>query len=85
MTFKTRLLAAALGATVVATSLASLAYATPAATIVTTPVSATQVRYGSVKIDGLNIAYREAGDPSLPKLVLLRLRLTCGPTRHWVA
>ena len=71
MTLKTRLLAAALGATVVATSLASLAYAAPAATIVTTPVSATQVRYGSVKIDGLNIAYREAGDSSLPKLVLL--------------
>ena len=71
MTLKTRLLAAAFGATVVATSLASLAYAAPAATVVSTPVSATQVRYGSVKIDGLNIAYREAGDPSLPKLVLL--------------
>jgi pimeloyl-ACP methyl ester carboxylesterase len=30
-----------------------------------------QVTYGSIKVDGLNIAYREAGDPSSPKLVLL--------------
>jgi pimeloyl-ACP methyl ester carboxylesterase len=29
------------------------------------------VRYGSVAIDGVNIAYREAGDPENPKLVLL--------------
>lgn len=29
------------------------------------------VTYGSVEVDGLNIAYREAGDPSSPKLVLL--------------
>ena len=29
------------------------------------------VKFGTVKIDGLNIAYREAGDPSSPKLVLL--------------
>lgn len=37
-----------------------------------TPVGdATAVRFGSVKVDGLNIAYREAGDPSNPKLVLL--------------
>ena len=33
--------------------------------------SAAQVTFGSIKIDGLNIAYREAGDPSNPKLVLL--------------
>lgn len=29
------------------------------------------VRYGSIPVDGLNIAYREAGDPVNPKLVLL--------------
>ena len=29
------------------------------------------MKFGTVKIDGLNIAYREAGDPSSPKLVLL--------------
>ena len=29
------------------------------------------VTYGSIVVDGLNIAYREAGDPSNPKLVLL--------------
>jgi pimeloyl-ACP methyl ester carboxylesterase len=31
----------------------------------------TSVRYGSTAVDGLNIAYREAGDPTNPKLVLL--------------
>lgn len=30
-----------------------------------------QVRYDSIKVDGLSIAYREAGDPRNPKLVLL--------------
>jgi pimeloyl-ACP methyl ester carboxylesterase len=30
-----------------------------------------RITYGSVKVDGLNIAYREAGDPASPKLVLL--------------
>jgi pimeloyl-ACP methyl ester carboxylesterase len=29
------------------------------------------ISYGSVSVDGLNIAYREAGDPTHPKLVLL--------------
>jgi len=29
------------------------------------------VRYGSLEVKGLNIAYREAGDPASPKLVLL--------------
>ena len=29
------------------------------------------VRYGSLAVDGYNIAYREAGDPVNPKLVLL--------------
>jgi len=31
----------------------------------------TSVTYGSIDVDGLNIAYREAGDPANPKLVLL--------------
>jgi pimeloyl-ACP methyl ester carboxylesterase len=31
----------------------------------------TPVRYGSIAVDGLNIAYREAGNPANPKLVLL--------------
>ena len=31
----------------------------------------TSVRYGSIPVDGLTIAYREAGDPTNPKLVLL--------------
>jgi pimeloyl-ACP methyl ester carboxylesterase len=29
------------------------------------------IRYGTLLVDGLNIAYREAGDPASPKLVLL--------------
>lgn len=29
------------------------------------------VRYGSLEVKGLNIAYREAGDPASPRLVLL--------------
>ena len=44
------------------------------ATAATPQVQATepvQVTYGTVKVDGLNIAYREAGDPASPKLVLL--------------
>ncbi len=31
----------------------------------------TAVKYGFIKVDGLNIAYREAGDPANPKVVLL--------------
>src|SRR3954454_4454121 len=31
----------------------------------------TSVIYGSLPVDGLNIAYREAGNPANPKLVLL--------------
>ncbi|MBM3563771.1 MAG: hypothetical protein FJX15_12350 [Alphaproteobacteria bacterium] len=33
--------------------------------------SVQQVAYGAVNVDGLKIAYREAGDPKSPKLVLL--------------
>jgi pimeloyl-ACP methyl ester carboxylesterase len=35
------------------------------------PSDTTPVRYGSIPVDGLNIAYREAGDPANPRLVLL--------------
>src|SRR5678815_2919316 len=31
----------------------------------------TSVTYGTIPVDGLSIAYREAGDPASPKLVLL--------------
>ncbi len=72
MTRKSRLLAAAFAATVAAGNLfaSASAFAAPQP-VLTTPVAATQVRYGTVNVDGLNIAYREAGDPKSPKLVLL--------------
>ena len=31
----------------------------------------TNLKYGALNVEGLNIAYREAGDPANPKLVLL--------------
>jgi pimeloyl-ACP methyl ester carboxylesterase len=37
----------------------------------TPAVTARTVTFGSIVVDGLNIAYREAGDPSSPRLVLL--------------
>jgi pimeloyl-ACP methyl ester carboxylesterase len=37
----------------------------------TPAVTAKCVTYKTLSIDGLNIAYREAGDPVNPKLVLL--------------
>ena len=40
-------------------------------TSLTPAITATTVRYSSIEIDGLNIAYREAGEESSPKLVLL--------------
>ena len=40
-------------------------------TIYTPTVVASTVTFGSLLVDGLNIAYREAGDASSPKLVLL--------------
>jgi len=36
-----------------------------------TTFPASQVRFGTLEVDGLTIAYREAGDPRNPKLVLL--------------
>ncbi len=76
MNLKSRLLAAAFSATVAIVNLAAstqafAASAAPAATTLTTPVTASEVRYGSINVDGLTIAFREAGDPKLPKLVLL--------------
>ena len=47
------------------------ATAAPLPSVVTSPVSTKQVRFGSIKVDGLDIAFREAGDPNNPKLVLL--------------
>ena len=37
----------------------------------TPAITATTVLYNSIQVDGLNIAYREAGDQASPKLVLL--------------
>jgi pimeloyl-ACP methyl ester carboxylesterase len=37
----------------------------------TPAILASTVTFRSINVDGLNIAYREAGDPSSPKLVLL--------------
>src|ERR1700709_2254845 len=37
----------------------------------TPAVLASTVTFSSITVDGLDIAYREAGDPSNPKLVLL--------------
>ncbi len=73
MKLQSRLFAAAFTATVAVMNFAASthAFAAPAASMLTTPVAANQVRFGSIKVDGLNIAYREAGDPKLPKLVLL--------------
>lgn len=78
MSLKSHLLTAAVSVTVLAVNmvaafpaLAAPAAAAPAAAVQTTTVSPDQVRFGTIKVDGLNIAYREAGDPSLPKLVLL--------------
>lgn len=47
------------GAAVLAANLAAPAHAAP------------QVRYGSAVIDGVEIAYREAGDPARPTVLLL--------------
>jgi pimeloyl-ACP methyl ester carboxylesterase len=42
-----------------------------AQSLTTLPRTAPQVTFGSINVDGLNIAYRESGDPKNPKLVLL--------------
>lgn len=45
--------------------------AAPPPALIDAPAAATEVTYGTLKIDGLTIAYREAGSPANPKLVLL--------------
>jgi pimeloyl-ACP methyl ester carboxylesterase len=50
---------------------AATAGATSARSTTETLRNAAQVTFGSINVDGLNIAYREAGDPGNPKLVLL--------------
>ena len=63
MTLRSRFFAALFGAAVSTTNLVALAPAQGATpTPMTTATSVTQVRYGTVKVDELNIAYREAGD-----------------------
>ena len=63
----------ATGAMLVGLSHGSAASAAPVApaAIHTPSVTAQDVKFGTASIDGLNIAYREAGDPKNPKLVLL--------------
>ena len=39
--------------------------------VITTQVTPRDVKFGTVEVEGLKIAYREAGDPKAPKLVLL--------------
>ncbi|MDI1263784.1 MAG: alpha/beta hydrolase [bacterium] len=73
MTISSRLLAALFSAAISTTHLVTIAPAhgeVPAKPITTT-VTTTQVKHGKVNVDGLNIAYREAGDPKSPKVVLL--------------
>lgn len=43
----------------------------PMSSPTTMMTSSGQISYGTIKVDGLNIAYREAGNPANPKLVLL--------------
>jgi pimeloyl-ACP methyl ester carboxylesterase len=55
---------------IVALGLATLSASSKEHGTATSPSQA-QVTYASIAVDGLNIAYREAGDPATPKLVLL--------------
>ena len=54
-----------LGAVFSAITIASAAPAAPMQ-------PAVEVTFGALKVDGLNIAFREAGDPASPMSVLLR-------------
>ena len=64
MDIKSPLLAALFSAAVSATNLVAIAPALGATPLpVTTTAVAAQVKYGTINIDGLDIAYREAGDP----------------------
>jgi pimeloyl-ACP methyl ester carboxylesterase len=64
---RTTVLALALGTAIVAAAMA----AAPASEPVDPPAAIAEVTYGTVLVDGVNIAYREAGNPANPKLVLL--------------
>ena len=66
--FNNCLLRCATGAAVLLLAAVAVATAATPQVQTTAPV---QVTYGTVKVDGLNIAYREAGSPASPKLVLL--------------
>jgi pimeloyl-ACP methyl ester carboxylesterase len=70
---KSQLFAGAFWAAVASINPAAIGHpwAAPDKAVITTQVAANQVRFGSIMVDGLTIAYREAGDPKLPKLVLL--------------
>ena len=69
LTLRARIVSAALACGVVLFLMAAaVASAATPQQQATTPV---QITYGSVVVDGLNIAYREAGNPKNPKLVLL--------------
>ncbi len=66
----------AISAVAAAAVLCLLGSATPANATTAQPTAAAAntrhpVKFGTVEVDGLNIAYREAGDPASPKLVLL--------------
>lgn len=71
MSLKSHLLATAFSLAAISAIPATTSFASSPLPVTTTKVAATQVKYGTVKVDGLNIAYREAGDPRSPKLVLL--------------
>ena len=67
-----RVVPALLTATLMTCVLAGNVSAAETKSPVHTPaVTAKQVTFGTIKVDDLNIAYREAGDPNAPKLVLL--------------
>ena len=70
MTVKNYILATAFNSAIAAANLfvSISAFAEPPHNVTIAPA---QVRYGTINIDGLNIAYREAGDSKSPKLVLL--------------
>jgi pimeloyl-ACP methyl ester carboxylesterase len=52
-------------------STSTLTTSKPTIPLPNTPNAPNLVTFGTLEVDGLNIAYREAGNPSSPKLVLL--------------
>jgi hypothetical protein len=58
-------------ATLLALALASPLLSQPARAVDAAIAQTTQVHFRSAEIDGVRIAYREAGDPSLPTVLLL--------------